>query len=160
MIPALKQVESTLRGGEFQFRCTACGLCCEGTGDVYFSRSELAKIARFIKKNKRNWKELKGRLIQGERNGLAVHSAGDACLFLENGKCSIYALRPLQCRTFPFWPSHFRSQKALKDLQRTCPGSASGVGPALNAEKVHRRIKRTHQTFQKEQDKKAVPVTL
>ncbi len=31
--------------------------------------------------------------------------SGSECIFLENKKCSIYSVRPTQCRTYPFWPS-------------------------------------------------------
>ncbi|MBE7437509.1 MAG: YkgJ family cysteine cluster protein [Spirochaetales bacterium] len=160
MIPSLEQLTATLRGKEFHFRCTACGLCCDGQGDVFFSRTELAKIARFLNKSKKDWQELKLALIQGVRKGLFVHSAGSACIFLKNNKCSIYPVRPLQCRTFPFWPSHFRSQKTLKELQKSCPGSAREKGPSFSAEKVFQRIKRTERDFQKDQEGEGAPVSL
>ena len=28
----------------------------------------------------------------------------DSCVFLEDNKCSVYEVRPTQCRTFPWWP--------------------------------------------------------
>ena len=54
------------------------------------------------------------------------------CVFLrrdEQGKalCSIYAVRPKQCRTWPFWPDNLRSKKSWTAAARTCPGIKKGV---------------------------------
>jgi len=42
------------------------------------------------------------------------------CVFLDSrSKCTIYPVRPLQCRQFPFWPYFKRHTSGLKE---TCPG--------------------------------------
>ena len=50
---------------------------------------------------------------------------GDCCM-LREGKCRIYAARPLQCRTWPFWPSNVSSPRAWQDAGRRCPGIGKG----------------------------------
>ena len=54
------------------------------------------------------------------------------CVFLrrdEQGKalCSIYAVRPTQCRTWPFWSENLRSQRAWRAAAKTCPGIERGL---------------------------------
>jgi len=46
-------------------------------------------------------------------------------VFLVDGRetaCSIYAARPEQCRSWPFWPELLRSPQALREAARLCPG--------------------------------------
>ena len=47
------------------------------------------------------------------------------CIYYENG-CSIYPVRPLQCRTFPFWPEYLRSPESWDEAARRCPGVNQG----------------------------------
>jgi Fe-S-cluster containining protein len=44
------------------------------------------------------------------------------CSFLKDGKCSIYAARPTQCKTFPFWPELMDKQESIT----SCPGIGQG----------------------------------
>lgn len=43
------------------------------------------------------------------------------CIFFDRaaGGCSVYAARPNQCRTFPFW-DYFKTR--VDELKRECPG--------------------------------------
>ena len=49
------------------------------------------------------------------------------CVFLrenEDGKrtCSIYPVRPTQCRTWPFWSSNMKNRRGWEMSAKTCPG--------------------------------------
>ena len=49
------------------------------------------------------------------------------CVFLERaangrGKCSIYEVRPTQCRTWPFWASNLSDPRAWAQSAEGCPG--------------------------------------
>ena len=67
----------------------------------------------------------------GLRYSLTEKPNGD-CTFLkrENGKalCSIYPVRPVQCRTWPFWSSNLRSREAWESAANNCPGMNNGRG--------------------------------
>jgi Fe-S-cluster containining protein len=62
------------------------------------------------------------------------------CVFLDRdsqpGKalCSIHAVRPRQCRTFPFWPEILASRRAWQKTARLCEGI--GRGPLIPADQV------------------------
>ena len=43
------------------------------------------------------------------------------CIFWNNG-CIIYEARPLQCRTFPFWPFLVESKELWKNEKYRCGG--------------------------------------
>lgn len=57
---------------------------------------------------------------------------GYDCTFLvrdENGqgRCSIYEVRPLQCRTWPFWPDNLRNKTTWRQASVRCPGMKAGM---------------------------------
>ena len=47
-------------------------------------------------------------------------------MLLSSGGCTVYQSRPLQCRTFPFWPEHVASPEAWERLAGSCPGVNRG----------------------------------
>ena len=48
------------------------------------------------------------------------------CPFLEQERCSVYPVRPVQCRTFPFWEENLGNRRDWKALQTFCPGIGKG----------------------------------
>jgi Fe-S-cluster containining protein len=40
--------------------------------------------------------------------------------------CTIYPVRPLQCRTWPFWTDNLSSPDAWNRAAQTCPGMNRG----------------------------------
>ena len=112
-----------------RFACTACGKCCVNHGEgyefVFSSRTERKAIAEHLGLSLRRFeKELCERSPDGR---LTFVSSGDACVFLEDGQCSIYAHRPKQCRTFPFWPELMESRDTWdRDVASFCPGVGEG----------------------------------
>jgi Fe-S-cluster containining protein len=65
--------------------------------------------------------------LVGGRKSLIERPDGD-CIFFESQsrRCRIYAARPQQCRTFPFWSSNLKSEKVWKEIGRHCPGCDQG----------------------------------
>ena len=56
------------------------------------------------------------------------------CIFWQNGVgCSIYNARPLQCRSYPFWPAIMDSKESWDEEATNCPGMNQGE---LHSEKV------------------------
>jgi len=48
------------------------------------------------------------------------------CLFLKNGKCQIYTIRPLICRFYPFWLEHHKDGSFSFNASDECLGIGSG----------------------------------
>ena len=48
------------------------------------------------------------------------------CHFLRDGGCSIHAVKPTQCRIFPFWPELVESRREWKKAAKFCPGLDHG----------------------------------
>ena len=111
------------------FECTQCGNCCSGPpGYVWVTKRDIARIAEFIGSPDGTLDSTYVRRV-GIRRSLTERPGGD-CIFLErkDGKtsCSIYPVRPIQCRTWPFWSDNLRSPEAWNTAARTCPGINRG----------------------------------
>jgi uncharacterized protein len=111
------------------FECTQCGNCCSGApGYVWMTPKEEAAIARFLGLAEDRLPKGYGRKV-GARRSLCEWADGD-CIYLkregEKAMCSIYPVRPLQCRTWPFWDSNLASPDTWNRAHQTCPGINRG----------------------------------
>lgn len=111
-----------------RFSCTQCGQCCATAGDyyVYLTDEESERIRTYLQLS-RNW--FRRRYLQRLEEGEQVLAAGadERCIFLDTeGKCRVYAVRPVQCRTYPFWPELVGSARAWNREARRCEGINRG----------------------------------
>ncbi len=122
-----------------QFSCTRCGKCCTGEpGFVWVTDEEIDAIAKFRKESVEEVTQLYTRRAKGRRT-LKEKANGD-CVFFERGEgCTIYSVRPPQCRTWPFWESNVESPETWERTEGLCPGS--GQGELIPAEEITRRVK-------------------
>jgi Fe-S-cluster containining protein len=121
-----------------RFRCTQCGQCCTGEpGYVWVTDEEVAAIAEFRGEPAGQAEALYTRLVGGRRS-LREKADGD-CVFYDRAQgCTIYSVRPRQCRTWPFWESNVATPEAWERTCESCPGS--GRGDLISAEEITRRL--------------------
>jgi len=107
-----------------RFKCIQCSTCCTGEpGRIYVSKKEITIISKFLKIEV--WAFIENYLYPF-RDSFSIREHDDGrCLFYENG-CNIYPVRPLQCRTYPFWFSNLRSRNNWVKTTRECPGIGDG----------------------------------
>ncbi|HBO53593.1 MAG TPA: hypothetical protein DD471_16505 [Planctomycetes bacterium] len=106
------------------FSCTRCGDCCTGVpGYVWVEPTEIDALAKHLGLSVDNFGERYLRKV-GRRYSLIEKPGGD-CVFFDKG-CSVYPARPTQCRTFPFWRSNLKSERAWDELADECPGIGQG----------------------------------
>ncbi len=130
--------ESWYRDG-LRFRCTRCGACCTGApGYVWVNAEEVQAIAEHRGESVEQVLALYTRLV-GRRRSLREKGNGD-CIFYEKGAgCTIYPVRPRQCRTWPFWESNVVTPESWEKTCEICPGS--GQGDLIPAEEITRRLR-------------------
>lgn len=58
----------------------------------------------------------------GQRYSLIESRKTYDCVFLKDKKCQVYGARPLQCRTYPWWPQNLRSQHSWEETSQVCEG--------------------------------------
>jgi hypothetical protein len=127
------------------FACTQCGNCCTGgPGLVWISDIEIGRLAEFMKISREQVVEKYCRTIDGKfsfterrtregnydciflREEKAQRKEGDETIVHTKRICSIYPVRPLQCRTWPFWEGNLGSEAVWKIAGQRCPGMDRG----------------------------------
>ena len=115
------------------FNCRQCGNCCDGPeeGYIWISKEEIIKLADFLKIAPQQLKKKYLRRV-GLRYSLIEKQSSKDCIFLSRNpdqtiNCDIYHLRPLQCRTWPFWSENLRSPSTWKRAAQKCPGIDYGL---------------------------------
>lgn len=113
-------------GYNFGFRygfCDECGgRCCTGeSGYIWISEEEAVAVSVLLGMS---IDEFADKYLFRASDKLSIKEKefadGHACIFFdENAKnCSIYEVRPAQCRTFPFW-EYFKTHH--EEALRECP---------------------------------------
>jgi len=87
-------------------------------------REDISAAARFLRLSEEQFLERYCRRVLF-RISLLEHPNGD-CVFLTPSGCAIYPVRPLQCRTFPFWAHVLSSPTAWEAVKQRCPGVGRG----------------------------------
>ncbi|HON44792.1 MAG TPA: YkgJ family cysteine cluster protein [Planctomycetota bacterium] len=100
-----------------KFQCLQCGRCCRGEGYVWLDQKEIEDIAQYLSMPLTRFQE---QYVKETADGprLKDNLEGD-CIFYQNG-CRIYAVRPEQCRTFPYW-DHM-SPEDMQYMLQNCAG--------------------------------------
>src|SRR5687767_4868427 len=107
-----------------KFECTKCGNCCTGKpGYVWIKVEDMHRIAEFLGIRFREFVAKYVRKI-GEYYSL-IEKPNYDCVFYDSG-CTIYPVRPPQCRTFPFWKENLQSRSSWKQAALQCEGIGQG----------------------------------
>jgi uncharacterized protein len=105
-----------------KFKCTGCGKCCTGSpGVVFVNKTEIEKMASFLKINFKDFTKRYIRTVNGHLALVELRPNYD-CIFLKDNQCSIYEARPNQCRTFPWWAQNVKSEENWKEAALYCEG--------------------------------------
>ncbi|HHO75096.1 MAG TPA: YkgJ family cysteine cluster protein [Deltaproteobacteria bacterium] len=126
------------------FECTNCGSCCTGEpGIIYVNEQEISAIAEFSEVSREIFVQ---RCLYSFQDSFSIQETADGrCIFYENG-CAIYPVRPMQCRTFPFWFQNMRSVRAFEDVALKCPGI--GKGPLYSKDTILECIGQSYHLYQ------------
>jgi Fe-S-cluster containining protein len=77
----------------------------------------------------------------GERYSLIEKPGGDCIFWDREAGCTVYEARPVQCRTWPFWPENIATRKAWERTTKICPGS--GRGQFFSVEEIEAAARRS-----------------
>ena len=110
-----------------RFGCTACGDCCSGEpGAVWVQPDEVAAMAAHLGMAVAAFEAEHVRQI-GSRRSLMGRFDGDCALLgQQSRRCTVYPVRPSQCRSWPFWRANLRSPAAWQQVCTECPGAGRG----------------------------------
>ncbi|MCE5300535.1 MAG: YkgJ family cysteine cluster protein [Spirochaetia bacterium] len=107
------------------FECLKCGNCCEVPGYVYLNLKEADRMAKSL--NMRGDEFLK-KYTKRELGHLVLKTPfKGGCIFFKEKKCTIYEVRPSQCRTFPYWKELTADHEEWKTIEKYCKGAGKLV---------------------------------
>lgn len=114
-----------------RFACQpGCTKCCEQQGFVYLTEDDIARLAARLGMARTAFEK---RYVYRTKNLRRLRVPRHAqCEFLEAGGCSVHEVKPLQCRTFPYWPELVKSKREWAKTGAWCPGI--GKGELVNIE--------------------------
>jgi len=109
-----------------RFECTGCGECCRTRNGkpswVYVTLDERRRLARHLKLATSAFTR---RYCEKTNGFFHLRNPSSDCVFLDGARCTVYAARPGQCRTYPFWNEHM-SPKAWDKVRVECEGVGRG----------------------------------
>ncbi len=113
------------------FECHQCSACCRyDAGHVFISDREVNAISDYLKMDRAFFiRQYCHRVFAHEKMRISLNEKKNHdCIFwdLELKGCAIYPVRPVQCSTFPFWPSIFTSKESWDRYEKECPGINKG----------------------------------
>ncbi len=125
-----------------RFECQMCRYCCSSEpGYVYLTKNDIESAASFLSLTFDGFIEKYCRLVDfGTYSLVSLRETPDYdCIFLSPRGCAVYAARPLQCRTYPFWKNVMESEEKWKEEGKSCPGI--GKGKTISKKEIERRLK-------------------
>jgi Fe-S-cluster containining protein len=144
-LDVLKADEAAWYADGLKFTCSQCGNCCTGgPGFVWISEVEIGRLADYLnlppaEVKERYCREVHGRYSLNENRNprgeydcvflkeqQIEHVLGDEVMVQTRRSCTIYPVRPLQCRTWPFWDSNLSSPEIWEIASKRCHGMNQG----------------------------------
>ena len=115
-------------GFSFAFNTNACsscnGACCRGeSGYIWLSKDEIVSIASYLQLDVHDFLQDYCKK-EGYRYTLKeLKQTGEYfCIFFEETQgCSIYPVRPKQCREYPFW-DRYKDKNSIQEVCQECKG--------------------------------------
>ena len=141
-----RAVKEAVEVGRFHFRfeCQAgCTNCCTQNGHVYLTEEDIGGMAGRLGMTR---EAFEGRYVNSKDDQPRLNmKLAERCHFLEEGRCRIHQVKPLQCRVFPYWPENVRTKRAWHGLRKYCPGV--GAGELVQIGEVRREAEAYREAF-------------
>lgn len=105
-----------------RFKCTGCGKCCTGKpGYVFVSKNDVDNLAQHFSISPEEFVKKYVRFVE-KQYALIDNPGSHDCIFLKDKRCTAYEARPVQCRTFPWWPYNLREESDWEETALRCEG--------------------------------------
>ncbi len=132
----------------FKFKCLDCGDCCRHeSGYIFLMPDEINIISNFLKMDPDNFLNIFAFNFSKSVYSLKEKENYD-CVFWDeenrNGKggCSLYKIRPMQCKNFPFWISTFSDKDSFELQKKRCKGIMSQEGKQYRKIEIYKLVYR------------------
>ncbi|MBP7552280.1 MAG: YkgJ family cysteine cluster protein [Spirochaetes bacterium] len=106
------------------FSCQRCSNCCRlEPGAVFLTQEDAENISEILNLSLNDFLTKYCREIyKGEIPVVALKEKKNYDCILWNNGCTVYNARPIQCRTYPYWPYIVESKEYIDLEKRRCKG--------------------------------------
>lgn len=139
-------IDTSIYASGIRFECTGCGECCKSRGRyqyVYVTLPERRRLAQHFGLKTAAFTRSYCKKTDGFFH--LINPSSD-CQFLDGVRCTVYAARPQQCRTWPFWPQNMKPKIWEQEVKPGCPGV--GLGRLHSVEEIeinlHEELRRAN----------------
>lgn len=130
----IKMTQKQFYKDGIRFECQGSGRCCTSRGIygfIYLNLEERRHIAKHLGTSTLQFTK---RYCDKADGFFYLKDPDKDCRFLNRRKCEVYEARPLQCRTWPFWPENMNSKSWDSEVAPFCAGV--GKGRLYTAEEI------------------------
>jgi Fe-S-cluster containining protein len=109
-----------------RFECQGSGRCCVSRGQygfVYLTIEDRRAMAKHLKFSTSAFTR---KFCEKEGGIWKLRDFNENCRFLDGKMCGVYEARPVQCRTWPWWPEVMGAKAWAKEVAAYCPGVGKG----------------------------------
>jgi Fe-S-cluster containining protein len=121
-----------------RFQCQGSGKCCVSRGEYGFVYVTIEDRRNLAKHFELSTQQFTKRFCEKDAGIWKLKDFTASCVFLKNNQCAVYEARPMQCRTWPFWPENMSAKAWSKEVKAFCPGV--GKGKVWTAEEIQTQI--------------------
>lgn len=125
-VPEEQNVPFYAREGGLRFTCKPdCAACCKISGRVEIDAQEADRMATHLKIDEQSFR---AQYTHSDKEQLLLREQpGGPCVLLgPDDRCRVYPVRPLQCRTYPFWDEVLANDFTWLLEKGFCPGIDAG----------------------------------
>jgi len=108
------------------FQCQQCGDCCAGRGGILIRPGEVAALAAFLHLDEEDFCRC---FVEPSALGARLTIRDGVCVFMEDNRCRVHAVKPFICRQWPYLPALLADAEEFEAAKGACPG--------LNPESSH-----------------------
>jgi len=123
----MSEVDPAFYAKGLRFECTGCGECCRARHGkpswVYVTIGERRRLAKHLKLSTSAFTR---RYCEKAHGFFHLRNPTSDCVFLDGSRCTVYAARPGQCRTYPFWRENMHRKVWNLEVKRDCEGVGRG----------------------------------
>lgn len=121
-----------------RFKCTACGNCCVQDGYVFVSDEEIARMAAHLGLDDATFRaRFEVHRHPVEESWVLEARDGRGCPLLTPTRgCSVHAVKPAQCATWPFWSDMLEDATLWQEATSYCPGMDAPNGRRYTRDEI------------------------
>ncbi len=109
----------------YTFKCTRCGRCCHYGKNEYvkITKREYSIIGKYLNVSPEAMLKQYAKIVGKD---ILLRRKNYKCILLVHNACSIQSVKPVQCKTWPYWKENYHKLKFKRHVMVKCKGIMKG----------------------------------